>query len=138
MSRGMATLSGVLVLALLAAGLSEATLAVGHRGSISDDTLDRPAASHSVSTPTPSPTSFQVQPPVASDSPSPSEPASSGSYTTTNAFVHMRASESTSSAILFNLNGNTQVELLSGGNTQWQEVEYNGAVGYVYKTYLNN
>lgn len=140
MGRAMATLAGVLVLALLAAGLSEATLAVGHRGGISDDTAERstvvvtPSATPRIVA---SPSALPSSTPAATPSPTPSSSLSAGPVATTNSFVHMRSAESTSSAILFNLNGGTQVQLLSGGDTEWQEVEYQGADGFVFKTYLN-
>jgi uncharacterized protein YgiM (DUF1202 family) len=140
MARLIATLTGVLVLALLAGALSEASLAIGHQGAITNDILLRPAATRK-SVPSPS---VSVKPVVTSSphpavitTPSAAPLASSVPVGTTNAFVHMRATASTSSAILYNLNGGVEVTLLSGGNSTWQEVEYNGATGYIYKTYLN-
>jgi uncharacterized protein YgiM (DUF1202 family) len=139
MGRAVATLSGVLILALMAAGLTEATLALGHRGNITDDTAERPQASPaSVMTPDATPKSTPFASPVAEASPSAMSPPTPSLEGTTNAFVHMRASESTSSAILFNLNSGTEVQILAGGNAQWQEVEYDGTSGYVFKTYLDN
>jgi uncharacterized protein YgiM (DUF1202 family) len=48
----------------------------------------------------------------------------------------MRAGKSTSTAILMDLNGGTAVQLLSDSDAQWQQVQYNGLTGYIFKTYL--
>ena len=141
MGRVVATTAGVLVLALLAAGLTETTLAVGSRGRLSDDSAVKvtPRVSASPSA-KPSPSAVAKSPsPSAGPSATPSStpsPAPSGPVATTNAFVHMRAAASTSSAILYNLNGGTVVKLLPWQDPLWQEVEYNGATGYIYRTYL--
>jgi uncharacterized protein YgiM (DUF1202 family) len=141
MSRAVATLGGVLVLALLAGALTELTLAVGGRGTIANDALLRPmSASVATSTPkaTPKKTPVATASPTPSPSvsPSPSASPSSSETATTNAFVHLRAGASTSTAILLNLNGGTQVELLSYSDPEWQEVEYQGTIGYIFKSYL--
>jgi hypothetical protein len=136
MGRVLATLSGVLVLALLAGGLTEAALAVGHRGGISDDAKLRPQARESPAVrsmpsiiPTPSPTATPA--PTVSPSPVAILPKA-----VTNSFVHMRASNSTNSAILYDLNAGTVVNLLPVADAQWQEVQYAGSVGYIYRSYL--
>jgi hypothetical protein len=140
MGRVVATFGGVFVLALLAGGLTEATLALGHRGSLSNDSLLRPAATKVKPSPTASPVSTKptvtpVPTPVATPIPTPiATPAAS--IATTNAFVHMRAGKSTSTAILIDLNGGAVVRLLSGGDAQWQQVQFNGLTGYIFKTYL--
>jgi SH3 domain-containing protein len=138
MSRFAASMVGGLILAILAAGLAEATLAVGQRGSLSNDIGLRPFAKAASPTPrlsaTPKP-SPQVTP---SATPTPSPSASPAAPTaTTVAFVHLRAAASTSSEILANLNGSTTVTILSGGDTDWQEVEWNGLTGFIFKSYLS-
>jgi N-acetylmuramoyl-L-alanine amidase len=123
-----------MVLALLAAGLTEATLAVGDRGRTSDDSVVQTPLRPTVSAkPVVAPVvgATPTFTPVPTTGPTPSGPAA-----TTNSFVHMRAAASTSSAILYNLNGGTVVQLLSWSDPLWQEVQYNGTTGYVYKTYL--
>jgi len=138
MSRFIASMVGGLILAILAAGLTEATLAIGQRGSLSNDTSLRPAAgvAHHAVPPTPAPKSSAPTPagtptPAPTPSPTPAVPTA-----TTSSFVHLRAQPSTSSQILANLNGGTVVELLGGGTSQWQEVEWNGVIGFVYESYL--
>jgi len=134
----MAILGGVLVLAVVAGGLTEATLALGHNGSLADDLLVRHKErgvyrvlpSPSV-TPTPSPTPTSVLTPASTPTPTPVVHTA-----TTNAFVHMRAAKSLQANILIDLNGATKVELLSDADAQWQQVRYNGLVGYIFKTYL--
>lgn len=137
MGRAAAILAGVLVLALVAGGLTEATLAVGHQGVISDDTLVR--AGLRKASPTPSVSPSTAPKPTSTATPSASvmpTPTPSGPKATTNAFVHLRASNSTTSAIIDNLNGGTVVTLLPYSDAQWQQVQYNGETGYVFKTYL--
>jgi hypothetical protein len=139
-SRFAASLVGALILAILAAGLAEATLAMGQRGSLTDGTGGRPQAS---ATPTPrpavspksSPTSKASPTPVSTPIPTPS--ASPLPTATTNAFVHLRAQASTSSQILANLNGGAVVKLLPESNSQWQEVEWNGITGFIFISYLD-
>lgn len=133
MGRVVAILGGVLVLAFVAGGLTEATLAFGHRGGITDDTSLRPQLKPRTPLPTPRPTVAPT--PAATPVPTPS-PTPAGHTATTNSFVHMRVSNSTSSNILANLNGGTVVQLLPYSDSSWQEVQYQGLTGYVYKSYL--
>jgi uncharacterized protein YgiM (DUF1202 family) len=136
--RAIATLGGVLVLALLAGGLTEATLAIGHSGGIADDYLLRPASSHLKAagvTPKPTPSGSPVASPAAT--PAATSVPSAQLFATTNAFVHMRAGKTTASNIVLNLNGGSQVQLLPDSDSQWQQVQYNGVTGYIFKTYLN-
>jgi uncharacterized protein YgiM (DUF1202 family) len=137
MGRVSAIIGGILVLAVLAGVLTEATLAVGHRGGIADDATVRPKASV---TPTPSAT-----PKVATPTPTPAvtpvstpTPVATPAFktATTSSFVHMRAGKSTSTAIMYDLNGGTVVRLLPDSDAQWQQVQYNGSTGYVFKAYL--
>jgi uncharacterized protein YgiM (DUF1202 family) len=131
MGRITATLAGVLVLALLAGVLTEASLALGHRGQVSDDAKARPA----VSTKSPSPKSSASATPTPTSAPTPAATPALRSATT-NSFVHMRAGKSLSSTILLDLNGGTVVYLLPDADAQWQQVQYSGATGYIFKTYL--
>jgi uncharacterized protein YgiM (DUF1202 family) len=137
MSRLLAILGGVLILALVAGGLTEATLAFGRSGGAGDDTSLRPVGKQQLarSTPSPKPTASVVATPALTPAPTPS-PTPSGPQATTNSFVHLRASNSTSSAILANLDGGTLVQLLPYSDSVWQEVQYNGTTGYIYKSYL--
>jgi uncharacterized protein YgiM (DUF1202 family) len=128
-------LGGVLVLALLAVGLTEATLAVGHRGGIADDALLRPHTG--VMTPTPTPSATATSSPTATPVVAPSAmPTPAVRVATTNSFVHMRAGKSIYTNILTDLNAGTQVQLLPDADAQWQQVQYNGLTGYIFKTYL--
>lgn len=138
MSRVLAILGGVLVLALVAGGLTEATLAFGHSGSIGDDaSLRSPAGLRTVKpTASPKPSATVAATPAATSAPTPS-PTPAGRQATTNSFVHLRASNSTSSNILANLDGGTVVQLLPYSDSLWQEVQYNGLTGYVYASYLS-
>jgi len=135
--RVLATLVGVLVLALLAGGMTEATLAIGHRGSINDDTKERPAHVQAAM-PLPKPSSKPSSSPTPAVTPAttPAVTPTPGPTVTTNAFVHMRADKSTSSPIIANLDGGTVLQELPDSDSQWQQVMYNGTKGYVYKTYL--
>jgi uncharacterized protein YgiM (DUF1202 family) len=135
MGRALATLSGVLVLALLAGGLTEAALARGHHGGIVDDAKLRPAASSTAPTPkaTPSPTPTATATPVASPKPTVTP---TGPKAVTNSFVHLRAGKSTNTAILNNLDAGTSVSLLPDSDSTWQQVQYAGSVGYIYRAYL--
>ena len=141
MRRVVATIGGVLVLALLAGGLAEATMALGLRGSLTDDILLRPVSSgkktSAAATPTPK-ASVPTEAPVVRTTPAPTPaPTPAAPTATTSSFVHMRAGKSTSTAIIVDLNGGTVVQLLSDSDAQWQQVEYNGQTGYIFKTYLN-
>ncbi len=135
MSRWAASLVGALILAIMAAGLAEVTLAVGQRGSLSNDTDSQPIAG--MASPSHQPTPRVTPSATPSPTPTPSPSASSAPTATTNAFVHLRAQPSTSSQILVSLNGDTVVQLLSGGNADWQEVEYHGLTGYIFTSYLS-
>lgn len=139
-SRWVAISGGAFVLAIVAAALAEATVAVGHLGSLSDDARLRPGVVASP-TPTPVPSPSATTTPAVTATPAPTAtatpiPTVAPRKATTNSFVHLRASNSTSSAILADLNGGTAVELLSYSDSQWQQVRYNGTVGYIYKAYL--
>lgn len=135
MGRVLATLVGVLVLALLAGGMTEATLAIGHRGLIADDTKERPAKSP---TPSPKPTVHATGTPVATATPTPTATTTPipGPTVVTNSFVHMRSDKSFNASIIANLDGGTVLQELPDSDSQWQQVMYNGQKGYVYKTYL--
>ena len=137
-SRVAAILSGILVLALLAGGLTEATLAIGHSGRITDDRSLRPAQATPTASPRgakPSATPTASVKPTASPTVTPM-PTPAGPTATTNSFVHLRAGKSTSTTILADLDGGTVVQLLPDSDAQWQEVRYNGLTGYIFKSYL--
>ncbi len=132
MKRVVFTVIGILALTLVAAGLAEATLLFGHHGRLSDDQQARPAATPTPTpSPTPAPTLTPAPAPVPTPTPVPVRTA------VTNSFVHLRAGASTSTTILANLNGGTVVTLGSYVDSQWQQVQYNGQNGYIFKTYLN-
>lgn len=140
MKRATATLGGVLVLALLAGVLTEATMAQGNVSKLADDTLFRPAGT-STPTPSASPTATPTPTPTATPTSTPTPtatpiPTPSGPTATTSSFVRLRAGNSTNTAVLAELNGGTVVELLPVSDSQWQQVRVNGQVGYVYKLYL--
>ena len=142
MQRVVATVGGVLVLAMVAGGLAEATMGLGDRGNITNDILLRPAklVQKTVATATPkpavaSPTVKTVPTPSVAPTPTPT-PTPAAPMATTNSFVHMRSGKSTSTSIVVDLNGGTVVQLLSDSDAQWQQVSYNGQTGYIFKTYL--
>jgi uncharacterized protein YgiM (DUF1202 family) len=117
--------------------MTEATLAIGHRGSINDDTKERPVSTAKATvTPKATPKPSAAATPVSTPTPTPAATPTPGPTVTTNAFVHMRADKSTSSAIIANLDGGTVLQELPDSDSQWQQVQYNGTKGYVYKTYL--
>jgi uncharacterized protein YgiM (DUF1202 family) len=135
--RALVILSGVLLLALLAGGLTEATLAVGHLGGIADDTASRPAAKPKAvvsAGPTPSATAMPTVTPAPTPDPQAATPA--GKVAVTNSFVHLRAGKSIYTNILTDLNAGTTVQLLPDSDAQWQQVQYNGLTGYIFKIYL--
>jgi uncharacterized protein YgiM (DUF1202 family) len=135
LGRVTAILSGILLLALLAGGLTEAALAIGHRGSLVDDVRLRPMVGRPrPASPTPSATPSPTPVPTAAATPVPAPTLPSA---TTNSFVHMRAGKSTSTAILTDLDGGTVVQVLPDSDAQWQQVQYNGLTGYIFKSYLN-
>jgi uncharacterized protein YgiM (DUF1202 family) len=113
-------------------------MALGHNGSLTNDVLLRPSPS-ATAKPTPKPT-VSVTPTVTPTplvTPQPkATPTPAAATATTNSFVHLRAGKSTSTAILTDLNGGTVVTLLPDSDSQWQQVQYNGLTGYIFKTYL--
>ncbi|GAC1370229.1 MAG: hypothetical protein NVSMB39_2890 [Candidatus Saccharimonadales bacterium] len=120
---------GIAVLVLLAAGMTEATMAPGPHGRLTNDSSLRPV--------TPSPTATPTSTPMPTPAPTATPMlAQSAPTATTNGFVHMRASNSTSSAVLIDLSAGTVVELLPYIDASWQQVRYNGTVGYLWKAYL--
>lgn len=119
------------MLALLAAGLTEATMAYGSRSRLALDTDGalRPATP----TPTASATPTATPTPTPTDTPTPTPVIATA---TTNGFVHMRASATTASAIVIDLNAGTVVELLPYRDSLWQQVRYQGYTGYLWRAYL--
>jgi uncharacterized protein YgiM (DUF1202 family) len=123
----------------MAAGFTETTLAVGSRGLITDDSALSVLHPRAKATPSPKPsvtaTPASTATPVPVASATPVVPAAGTA--TTNSFVHMRSSNTTTSDILFNLDGGTVVTLLPYSDGSWQQVEYNGTPGYIFKSYLS-
>ena len=66
---------------------------------------------------------------------SPAETALSGSGVINGSYVRMRSGPSTSYSILGSYNQGTSMTV-TGASGDWYKVSYNGAEGYVYKTYL--
>ena len=133
MRRTLLILSGVLVLALLAAGLTEAALAIGHRGTIADDAVSRtttptPGVS---STPTPTPSAT----PAVTSTPTPVTTPVAHTATTT-VQVRLRVGASTSSAMIAWIDAGTVVTLGNYVDASWQEVTVNGLNGYIFRAYL--
>lgn len=139
MQRVAVTAGGIIVLVLVAAGLTEATLALGHRGSLANDVLLRPLGLAPAS-PTPVPAATASPKPSASPTPVatpvPTPAPIAGPKATTNGFVHLRGGKGVTFPILIDLNAGTVVSLLSDSDSQWQQVNYNGTVGYIFKSYL--
>ena len=63
-------------------------------------------------------------------------PAVAPNTAATTTFVHVRASKSTSSAIITDLNAGTVVQLGDDADATWQGVTYQGKSGYIYRAYL--
>jgi uncharacterized protein YgiM (DUF1202 family) len=120
---------GVLILAVLAAGFTEATIALGPHGSLTNDTALRPATPTTTATPTPAPTPL----PTVVPTPTPAPTVAVATATTT-AFIHVRSGKSTSAPIVTDLNAGTVVELLPDSDAQWQQVRYGTVTGYVFKS----
>ena len=75
--------------------------------------------------------------PAATPAPAPAAATAPAAKTaTTVSFVHVRAGKSTSTSILFNLDGGAVVTLRDDSDPTWQGVTYNGQDGYIYKSYL--
>ena len=109
MGRIVLVVTGILVLALVSAGLAELTISLGHKSRITDDRVARP---------TPSPT------PVLTLT------------ATTKAIVRLREQPTTASAVLADVQSGAVVKLGSYSDDLWQEVTYNGVHGYIYRSYL--
>ena len=125
----LTVVGGVLILALLAAGFTEATLALGPHSSLTNDTALRPASSTPTPTFMPSPTLAPTAVPTATPAPTSTVPTA-----TTTAFIHVRSGKSTTAPIVTDLNAGTVVELLSDSDTQWQQIRYGSITGYVFKS----
>ena len=141
MERFAATFGSLVILAVLAGGLTEATMALGGRGSLANDILLRPLNLGGTPSPTatPKPTASPTPSPTPTATPAPTPvPTVAVPTATTNSYpiVHMRAGKSASTAVITDLNGGTLVQLLSDSDAQWQQVRYNGLVGYIFKQYL--
>jgi uncharacterized protein YgiM (DUF1202 family) len=127
---------GILALTAVAAGLTELTLAMGHHGRLADDQAQRHLATPPPS-PSPSPSASATPAPAPETTPVPTPtatPAAAGAVT--NSFVHMRAGASTATAIVADLNAGSEVILGTYRDSQWQQVNYNGLNGYIFRSYL--
>ena len=133
MTRILSIVFGITALALLASILTETSLALGTRQTTSPEPVHQATVvSPKVipkTTPTPAPT------PAVTPTPAPVAPALPTA--TVNGFVHLRASATTSSAIIIDLNVGNVVQYAQVDAGLWQAVTYNGQNGYIYKSYLN-
>lgn len=131
MIRALAVGFGILILTGFGAGVTELSLAVGQQQ------LAEPLVTHRVLTrvsPAPKPTPSATPAPFAVPTPVPTPALRTA---VTNGFVHLRASTSTASAALANLQGGTVLQLTGPAIGMWQPVRYGQLDGYVYLTYLN-
>lgn len=128
---------GILVLAAMASGLTEAALVIGRPQAI----LVEPTPPVAPKPVTPAPvTPVPVVPApavVAAPTPPPPPVAATQPTATINGYVHMRADRSTASAIIADLYAGYSVNYPQVDAGLWQFVTYRGQNGYVYKTYLN-
>ena len=133
MTRVLSIIFGIVVLALVATGLTEAAMAFGQHQSTSPEPTTKktvvvtPKAVTTVTT-TPAP----VATPASAAPAAPTQPTA-----TVNGFVHMRSSATTDSSIIYNLNAGDVVSYDSVDDGLWQAVVYQGSPGYIYKSYLN-
>jgi uncharacterized protein YgiM (DUF1202 family) len=132
-TRVLSIIFGITVLALVATGLTEAAMAIGQ----SQSTSPEPAAKKVVVVTTKPATVIPATAPKVTPTP-PATPVTPVEPTATvNGFVHLRASATTSSAIITDLNAGDVVSYNSVDAGLWQAVTYQGTDGYVYKSYLN-
>jgi uncharacterized protein YgiM (DUF1202 family) len=131
-TRILSIVFGITVMALMATALTETSLALGKPQTTSPEPAHKTATVTTkkktvtvVATPTPAPT------PAAT----PAVPATPTA--TVNGFVHMRASATTSSAIITDLNAGDVVSYTQEDDGLWQAVTYQGQNGFIYKSYLN-
>jgi len=126
---------GILVLALIASGLTEAALVIGRPQAV----LVEPTVPAAPKPVTPKPVvPVPVEPAPAAPAPAPTPtPAATLPTATINGYVHMRADRSTASAIIADLYAGYIVSYHQVDAGLWQFVTYQGQNGYVYKTYLN-
>lgn len=97
--------------------------------------LSRIAPQHPVATkPKPKPSPAATAKPAPA--PAVATPAPVAKTATTSSFVHLRATKSTSSAIITDLNAGTVVQLRDDADATWQGVTYQGKSGYIYRAYL--
>jgi len=124
---------GILVLALIASGLTEAALVIGRPQAV----LVEPTVPAAPKPVTPKPVvPVPVEPAPAAPAPAPT-PAATLPTATINGYVHMRADRSTASAIIGDLYAGYAVNYQQVDAGLWQFVTYQGQNGFVYKTYLN-
>jgi uncharacterized protein YgiM (DUF1202 family) len=114
------------MLALIATGLTEASLALGKTQTTS------PEPAHKVTTPAVKTTTVKPVAPISAAPTAPVLPTA-----TVNGFVHMRSSPTTSASIIIDLNAGDVVSYSKVDPGPWQSIIYQGTYGYVYNTYLN-
>ncbi len=131
MTRALSIIFGIVVLALVATGLTEAAMALGQKQATSPEPTIKQTV---VAPPKAAPTVAPVVAPVVA-TPAPAAPVLPTA--TVNGFVHMRASATTASSIITNLNTGDVVTYTTVDTGLWQAVSFHGIDGYVYKTYLN-
>lgn len=148
MERAALTAIGLLVIGVLAAGLTETALALNQRGFIAEvapavKSGPTPTSARPGVTATPQLTATPVPPAVPNVTPTPVPtplptpvPTVVVPGAVTNSFVHLRAGASTATPILTDLQAGTRVVLGSYRDSQWQEVTVNGYHGYVFRAYL--
>jgi hypothetical protein len=122
MGRLIATSIGVVCIAALAAGTTDLALIHAKPKVVAA----RVVARHALTTPTPSATPTLTPTPSATPAPT----------VTTNGFVHLRAQPTTASTDLADLQQGTVLIIEPYVDASWQEVSYNGIIGYVYRAYL--
>lgn len=131
MTRIFLIVFGILVLALVASGLTEAALVIGRPLSVSVEPKV-PATPKPVT-----PASPTVAPTPAPAPVTPAPAAVPLPTATVNGFVHMRADRSTAAVIITDLYAGNTVQYTQVDAGLWQAVIYQGQNGFVYKTYLN-
>ena len=131
MIRILSIILGITTLAIVATGFTEASMALSQHQTTSPEpttkqtTVVTPKATTTV-TPATTPTVAPAAPVT------PVLPTA-----TVNGFVHIRASATTSSVIITDLNAGDVVSYASVDSGLWQAVTFQGTSGYIYKSYLN-
>lgn len=131
MQRVALSIIGGLLLVVAAVGLTEVTLAVGHRSATTDESVVSKATPTPSAIPTPTPTPSPSATPVATPTPVPAAPTA-----ITTEQVRLRAAATVASAQLAWIDGGTVVTLGAYSDASWQQVTVNGLQGYINRAYL--